>query len=140
MILGQAILEIYDDLTLLRTTITTPADGPYASRAKRLSDADVSGGAAGISAICSRPEVDDDVISGNDVETFRMYQDANLSVASFSSFPENRNQPLTLHPFGPHFWCQEAKMSKERLTQKQVNLFDIGEPPLRNRDPNMTTN
>ena len=35
------------------------------------SDAEVSGGAGGINAICSRPEVADDVISGYDVETFR---------------------------------------------------------------------
>ena len=29
MILGQPVLEIYYCLTLVRTTTTTPADGPY---------------------------------------------------------------------------------------------------------------
>ena len=35
MNLGQTVLEIYDCLTLLRTTTTTPADGAYDNRAKR---------------------------------------------------------------------------------------------------------
>ena len=48
----------------------------------------------GINAICNRPEVADDVISVYNVETFRDYHAANLCVTSFSSFPENRNQPL----------------------------------------------
>ena len=31
--LSQNVLEIYDCLTLLRTTTSTPADGPYDNRA-----------------------------------------------------------------------------------------------------------
>ena len=51
------------------------------SRKKMISwDAEVSGGAGAINAICSRLEVADDVISG-------------YNVYSFSSFPENQNQP-----------------------------------------------
>ena len=51
-------------------------------------------GSGGMNAICSRPEVADDVISGEDVETLRNNSYVNLWVASFSSFQENRNQPL----------------------------------------------
>ena len=35
-ILGQTVLEICDCLALLRTSTTTPADGPYDNKAKRL--------------------------------------------------------------------------------------------------------
>ena len=51
-------------------------------------DAEVGGG---IYAICSRPEVADDVISGYNLETFLNYHATNLRVTSFSSFPENLN-------------------------------------------------
>ena len=40
-------------------------------------------------AIGSRSEVADDVVSGEDVETFWEYVSVNLLVASFSSFWEN---------------------------------------------------
>ena len=41
-------------------------------------DTEVGGGACGINAICGRPEVADDVISGYNAETFRDYHAANL--------------------------------------------------------------
>ena len=41
-----------------------------------------------MNAICSRPEVADVVISGEDVEAFRYYACVNLLVAIFSSFEE----------------------------------------------------
>ena len=50
-------------------------------------DAEVRGSAGGINAICIRPEVADDVISGYNVETFWDYDAVNLWVASFSGFP-----------------------------------------------------
>ena len=40
--------------------------------------ADDSGGAGGINAICNRPAVADDVVSGCNVETFRDYHATNL--------------------------------------------------------------
>ena len=40
-------------------------------------DAEVGGGAGGPNAICSRPKVAGDVISGYNVETFRDYHAAN---------------------------------------------------------------
>ena len=45
-------------------------------------------------AICCSPEVDDDVISGEDAETFPEYVRINLCVASFGSLRENLNQPF----------------------------------------------
>ena len=45
---------------------------------KKIPDAEVGSGAGGISAICSRLEVADDVISGYNIETFRDYHAANL--------------------------------------------------------------
>ena len=57
------------------------------NREKVFPDTEVGGGASGINGICSRPEATDDVISGYNVESFRDYHAANLSVASFSSFP-----------------------------------------------------
>ena len=38
---------------------------------KKILDAEVGGGAGGIDAIYSRPEVTDDLISGDNVDTFR---------------------------------------------------------------------
>ena len=45
-------------------------------------------------AICFRLEVAEDAISRFNVETFWDYHAANLWVARFSSFLENRNQPV----------------------------------------------
>ena len=45
---------------------------------KTFRDTEIGGGAGGINAICSRPEVVDDVISCYNVETFRDFQAANL--------------------------------------------------------------
>ena len=50
--------------------------------------------AGGINAICSRPEVAGDNISGYNLETFRDNEAANFRVASFSGFLENHIQPL----------------------------------------------
>ena len=49
-------------------------------------DAEVGGGAGGINAICNRPEAADDVISGDNVETFRDYYAVNLRVAVLQQF------------------------------------------------------
>ena len=57
-------------------------------------DGEVGCGSGGMNAMCSRPEVADDVISGTDVGTFRCYAYFNLRVAIFSSFRENLNQPF----------------------------------------------
>ena len=43
-------------------------------------DGEVSDGSGGINAICSRPEVADDIISGKDVNTFRCYVRVNNPV------------------------------------------------------------
>ena len=59
------------------------------NREKIFLDTEVAGG---INA--SQPEVADDVISGYNLDTFRDYYAENLRVASFSSFPVDRNQPL----------------------------------------------
>ena len=48
------------------------------NREKKFPDAEAGGGADYINAICSRPEVVDDVISACNVETFLGYQAANL--------------------------------------------------------------
>ena len=48
-------------------------------------DGRVGDGSGGMNAICSRPDVADDVISGNDIATFRCYAYVNLRVAMFSS-------------------------------------------------------
>ena len=48
----------------------------------------------GMNAICSRPEVADDIIPGRDVDTFRCYACVNLYTASFGSFREKLNQPF----------------------------------------------
>ena len=56
-----------------------------------------SDGSGGMNAICSPPEVADDVMFGKDVDTFRFYAIENLLViinAIFSSFRENLNQPF----------------------------------------------
>ena len=60
-------------------------------------DAEVDDGSGGVNAIYSRPEVTNDVVSGWDVATFRDYICENLFIASFSSFRENRNQPLVIY-------------------------------------------
>ena len=44
-------------------------------------DAKACGDTGGMNAICSRPEVVDDVISGTDVDAFRFYASMNLCVA-----------------------------------------------------------
>ena len=55
-----------------------------------------------MNAICSRPEVADDNISGKDVDTFRYYAFVAMRVAIFSSFGENLNQPFLY--CGGHGW------------------------------------
>ena len=45
-----------------------------------------------MNAICSRPEVADDAVSCEDVDTIRCNVNINVWVAIFSSFRENRNQ------------------------------------------------
>ena len=45
-------------------------------------------------AICRRPEVSADVISGGYVKTVVGYAVLNFEAASFSSFGENQNQPF----------------------------------------------
>ena len=92
------------------------------NREKIFPDAEVGGGAGGINAICSRWEVADNVISGYNVETFLEYHVVNLYVASFRSFPEERNQSLyaltTVRHFGSHFLGQEAKLSNDLHNNK----------------------
>ena len=57
-------------------------------------DGEVGHDSSDVNAICSRPEVLDDIIYGEDVETFMHYPDVNLRDASNSSFRENRHQPI----------------------------------------------
>ena len=45
-------------------------------------------------AICCRPEVAGDVVSGENVNTNERYAVLNFEVASFSSFRENQYQPF----------------------------------------------
>ena len=45
-------------------------------------------------AICCRPKVAYDVISGRNVKTIEGYVLLNAEAASFSSFRENQNQPF----------------------------------------------
>ena len=45
-------------------------------------------------AICCRPEVAFDVISGANVKTSERYAVLNLDIASIRSFQENHNQPF----------------------------------------------
>ena len=40
---------------------------------KSFCDSEVGGGVGSVNAICSRPDVDDDVISGQSVDIFRYY-------------------------------------------------------------------
>ena len=90
---------------------------------KKFPDAEVCGGAGGINDTCSRPKVGDDVISGYNVETSRDYHAANLRVASFSSFPENLNQPGMKRgdhdtSLGAPLLGLEAKMSNDLRNSK----------------------
>ena len=55
---------------------------------------EVGDGSVGMNAICSQPEVGDDVIYSRDVDTFRCYACVNLWAASFGRFRENLNQPF----------------------------------------------
>ena len=50
---------------------------------------EVGDGTGDMNAICSRPEVLDDVIFGKDVDTFQEYVGLNLWGASFIGFQEN---------------------------------------------------
>ena len=45
-------------------------------------------------AICYRPEVVGDVISGENVNTAEGYPSLNVDAASISSFGKNHNQPF----------------------------------------------
>ena len=54
---------------------------------RSLCDGEVGGGSGSVNTIYSRKEVADDLISGQDVETYRDYVCVNLWVASVSSFP-----------------------------------------------------
>ena len=96
-------------------------------------DGDVGDGGSGVNAICSRPEVADDVISGEDAENFKEYV-----FCSLSSLRENRNQPFRLcngKTFEPHFRARQgAKMSNKLHKRKwdtcislskTVNLWKI---------------
>ena len=47
-----------------------------------------------MNAICSQPEVADDVIFSEDIETFSYYASVNLWIAIFSIFWENVNHPF----------------------------------------------
>ena len=74
----------------------------------------------GIIAICSRPEVANDDISGYMDDTFREYHVANLSVTSvvlevFQKIVIDHlcNALITMRLFGPHFCSQEARMSND---------------------------
>ena len=50
---------------------------------------EVGSGSSGLNAICSQPEVADDIFCGDDVETFRAYACVNLLT---STVRENQNQ------------------------------------------------
>ena len=45
-------------------------------------------------AICCRPEVDRDAVSGEHVKTIKGYALLNFEADSISSFRENQNQPF----------------------------------------------
>ena len=77
-------------------------------------------------AICCWREVADDVISGYNVDTFRDYHSGNLWVASFSSFLENRTQPLEYVHLGPIFGVKKQKCLNYLHQQtKRLNLPNI---------------
>ena len=112
---------------------------------KLLAVALMGGGADGLNAICNRPEVADDVISGYNVETFRDYHAANLRVASVSSFLENLNQPPRWPRYvplglGPIFGAKKQKCmvsyhneALESLFTKK--LFEIGSAAIKKSRP-----
>ena len=80
----------YAKLNFEDTSLSTFGDIPKRS----FCDGEVSDGSGSMNAICSRPEVADDVISGMDVKTLRYYACVNVWVAIFRSFRENLNQPF----------------------------------------------
>ena len=57
-------------------------------------DGEVGKGSSGMNAICGRPEVVEDVISGEDADSFQCYACVRLGIAFFSSFRENLNHPF----------------------------------------------
>ena len=79
-------------------------------------DGEVGDDSGGMSAICSQPEVADDVISSIDVDTFLYYASVNLRVAKFSSFEKILIRHLcsaqtTVGPLELHFRDQGTKTS-----------------------------
>ena len=98
-------LKIYDDAisgrnvkTLERNVVANlkvASSSNFRDFPKRsLCDSEVGDSSGDMNTICSRPEVDDKVISSDDVDTFRSCVVANLWVAISSSFRENRNKPF----------------------------------------------
>ena len=63
---------------------------------KSFCDGEVGGGSGGMSAICScsSPEVADDVISFDDVDTFRFYACVNLWIVIFSCFRQKSKSTI----------------------------------------------
>ena len=47
-----------------------------------------------MNVICSQPEVADDIVSGESVDTFRDYIGVSLWFTSFGSLRENRSKPF----------------------------------------------
>ena len=81
---------------------------------KNFGDAEVSSGAGGIKAICSRPEVDYDVTSDYNVGLFgtTMLRICELlASAIFQKIEISHlcNALTTVHPFGPHFQVKKQK-------------------------------
>ena len=59
--------------------VEVASSGSFQSFPKRsFSDGEVGDGSGGVDAICSRPEVPDDVIYGEDVDNLMYYHDVNL--------------------------------------------------------------
>ena len=54
----------------------------------------MTAGSYGMNVICGRPEVANDVISGEDVDTFQFYAYVYLWIGRPNSFRENLNQPF----------------------------------------------
>ena len=75
-------------------------------------------------AICCWPEVDNDVISTEDVETYRCYVCVNTWITSFSSLRENINQLLM-------YFADDGR----HTFAKTVNLLEIVWTAIEKRRP-----
>ena len=79
-----------------------------------------------VCAICCRPEVAGDVISGENLQTTECYRVKNFEAASICSFQESQNKPCAVGQLEPHFEVKEQKLSnRSQKRRKWLNLVIV---------------